>query len=329
MGEGLVDRLGPLGGDPLLDKPILDRFGGAPANVACALARLGTDVAFLGRLGDDLPGNQFRDLMKSRGLNLIGLQSDSERPTRVVLVRRDLKGERFFEGFVGDLGHGFADQALDLNQLKNVCPNLFSDASWLVIGTIPLASNLSRDSLIWVVDYALNKGIKIAIDVNWRPTFWDVNLSPDSAPSQLALDLIFHVLNKSSLVKLAKEEADWFFDNDDPKYISNALSSMPDVVITDGSKPINWFINGEQGCIEAVIPDAVIDTTGAGDAFTAGLIHKRVSAELFDGSKNIKDMIIYAAASGAYVCGGSGAIEPQPTTLQLNRFLALKGGCVS
>jgi fructokinase len=53
FGEALVDRLGPLGGDPATDLPVDDRLGGAPANVACGLARLGTKTAFIGRLGRD------------------------------------------------------------------------------------------------------------------------------------------------------------------------------------------------------------------------------------------------------------------------------------
>ena len=53
LGEALVDRLGPLGGNPALDQPVDDRLGGAPANVACGLARLGTLAALLGRLGGD------------------------------------------------------------------------------------------------------------------------------------------------------------------------------------------------------------------------------------------------------------------------------------
>ena len=46
FGEALIDRLGPPGGDPEVDRPLEDCFGGAPANVACGLARLGISVAF-------------------------------------------------------------------------------------------------------------------------------------------------------------------------------------------------------------------------------------------------------------------------------------------
>ena len=53
FGEALIDRLGPPGGDPSCDKPVKDCFGGAPANVACALSRLGVCVSFVSALGND------------------------------------------------------------------------------------------------------------------------------------------------------------------------------------------------------------------------------------------------------------------------------------
>ena len=117
IGEALVDRLGPPGGDPSVDLPTTDCFGGAPANVACALSRLGANVSFIGSLGNDAFGENFKNLLIQRGINTPGLQQDSLRPTRVVLVRRDSDGERRFEGFEGDKGLGFADQAISREQI--------------------------------------------------------------------------------------------------------------------------------------------------------------------------------------------------------------------
>jgi sugar/nucleoside kinase (ribokinase family) len=70
LGEALVDRLGPPGGDPATAPPeqLDDRLGGAPANVACGLARLGTPVAFVGRLGRDAIGEAFARLLAERGV---------------------------------------------------------------------------------------------------------------------------------------------------------------------------------------------------------------------------------------------------------------------
>ena len=59
LGEALIDRLGPLGGDRAFNQDKIDCFGGAPANVACALSRLGVDVSFIGSLGNDSFGQYF------------------------------------------------------------------------------------------------------------------------------------------------------------------------------------------------------------------------------------------------------------------------------
>lgn len=71
-----------------------DRLGGAPANVACGLARLGTAVAFLGRLGEDAIGISFRETFAARGVNTQAVQWDQSRPSRIVLVKRDANGDR-------------------------------------------------------------------------------------------------------------------------------------------------------------------------------------------------------------------------------------------
>ncbi len=322
LGEALVDRLGPLGGDPLTDKPVIDCFGGAPANVACGLAKLGTNVAFIGRLGSDVISDKFRNLMKIRGVNIIGLQTDFKRPCRIVLVRRSNSGERTFNGFEGDQGDGFADQALDKNQLKETFQILFKKVSWLLIGSIPLASPISREALHWIVDMAIKQGINIVFDVNWRPTFWNPNMDPTTGPNLLSINEITYLFECASLLKLAREEALWFFENDDPKKISLSLSKKPDVVITDGAKPINWFLGGNSGQTATIVPKVVQDTTGAGDAFMAGFLHK-LALDSYSENKTIDfhEVVSFAAACGAITCSGSGAIDPQPTQAEVEKFL--------
>lgn len=323
FGEALLDRLGPLGGDPSIDKPVEDCFGGAPANVACCLSKLGRKAAFVGRLGSDRIGDSFRDLMKSRGVNLCGLQIDERRPTRVVLVHRDLNGERSFQGFETDKGSNYADQAFQLNALKNEWPFLISNARWLLIGTIPLASSTSAEALLWSVEQSWNNGIPIALDVNWRPTFWHSNCKPDAGPDPNAINSITPVLEKASLLKLAKEEAIWFFQSNDPLIISRSLPQQPDVVVTDGARPVQWLINGFSGQMNALSPPYVVDTTGAGDAFIAGLLFQlSLFAKQKISQENIQEIVSFAAACGALVCGAPGAIEPQPTLDQVRRFLS-------
>ena len=316
LGEALVDRLGPLGGDPATASPEScdDRLGGAPANVACALARLGTPVGLIGRLGEDAIGAAFRDLFRQRDVAVQALQSDASHPSRVVLVRRHANGERVFQGFAGDQDLGFADQMLDRGELEQVWPGLIEQARWLLVGTIPLATRASADSLHWVLAQAKAADLALALDVNWRPTFWDLEADPAAGPTADALAAIKPLLEQASLLKLAREEALWFFGSDDPAVIAAALPQQPDVVVTDGANPIRWWIAHEAGSMEVFQPSQVIDTTGAGDAFTAGLLH------CWD--RPVNDRLRFASACGALVCGGAGAIDPQPQEQDVFTFLS-------
>ena len=323
FGEALIDRLGPLGGDPSSDFPVKDCFGGAPANVACALGRLGANVSFLGSLGNDTFGENFKKLLIERGINTSGLQRDNLRSTRVVLVRRDQCGERFFEGFEGDKGLGFADQAISREQVISDWPLVKKKAKWFVAGTIPLASKISSNAFLWCMEKAFNEGIKIALDLNWRPTFWRNKVSTVLEPSVKEKNEIISILKNVSLMKLAKEEAQWFFNTSNPIEISLSLPNRPSVIVTDGSNPVLWILNKNVGQTFAIAPSSVVDTTGAGDAFTAGLIYKLISVELDQiNQQRAEEIVQFAIACGSYVCKGLGAIDAQGYLEDIDNLLS-------
>ena len=326
LGEALVDRLGPPGGDPARDLPCDDRLGGAPANVACALARLGTASAFVGRLGRDAIGAAFAELFAARGVDTSALQWDGGRPSRVVLVRRDARGERQFGGFAGGAGEadGFADQALAAGDLSAALGPLLAAARWLLVGTIPLASPAAASALQPACRQAAAAGVALALDVNWRPTFWDPAADPTSGPTAGQIAAIQPLLRQAALLKCAREEALWLFGTADPAAVSAALPQRPAVLITDGGAPLRWWLAGRAGELPA-FRVTVVDTTGAGDAFTAGLLHGLVAGPaLLRGASADQALALmrFASACGALVCGGAGAIDPQPSAEQVEAFLA-------
>lgn len=332
LGEALVDRLGPPGGDPASDCPCDDRLGGAPANVACGLARLGTPVAYLGRLGRDAIGEAFAELFSVRGIDTRALQWDDRLPSRIVLVRRDAAGERSFEGFAAGADAAgeavFADQALDAEGLSAALGPLLAQARWLLVGTIPLASPAAASALQHACREGAAAGLALALDVNWRPTFWQAGADPASGPGAEAIDAMRPLLEQAALIKCAREEADWLFASADAAAVSAALPQRPAVVVSDGAAPLSWCLGGYSGLLPAFsVP--VADTTGAGDAFTAGLLH-RLCAEpgllAASGSRADPQAVLaalrFAAACGALVCQGAGAIDPQPDLDQVEAFLA-------
>jgi len=112
-----------------------------------------------------------------------------------------------------------------------------------------------------------------------------------------------------------------FFEDENPLIISQQLSNKPDVIITDGKNPVSWYINGLQGITETPTSQKIVDTTGAGDAFLAGLISKLISSGYPSNALEIENYIKFASVCGLLTCLGEGAIEQQPNYENVNDFL--------
>ena len=314
-GEALVDRLGPPGGNPAEGGE--DRLGGAPANVCCGLARLGTSTGFLGRLGRDAIGAAFARLFQERGVDRQGVQWDEQRPSRIVLVQRQHNGERSFRGFLGDAGTGFADTAFAPDRIP---ATLFRSARWLLFGTIPLASPTAAAALEQAMAMAEDRQVRLALDVNWRPTFWRCDAS-------MARQRIRPLLERVQVLKLAVEEAEWLLGERDPQAIGLALPQQPAVVVTAGGDGATWWMGGSRGQ-QPAYPVSVVDSTGAGDAFLAGLLHQLVTQPRLrhhPSAEVVERAMAFASACGAMVCAGAGAIDPQPEAGAVAAFLEQQG----
>ena len=99
-------------------------------------------------------------------------------------------------------------------------------------------------------------------------------------------------------------------------------------MVSHGARPLRWCWGGQAGALEAfAVP--VLDTTGAGDAFTAGLLHRLCQQpELLDDPSpaDVRELMRFASACGALVCQGAGAIDPQPTEAAVAAFLNSRPG---
>ena len=128
-------------------------------------------------------------------------------------------------------------------------------------------------------------------------------------------------MNCAHILKLAKEEAILFFENENPFEISHKFLNRPDVIITDGGNPISWFINGVKGTTRVTNSSEIVDTTGAGDAFLAGFISQLIRFGYPSSELEIQNSIKFASVSGMLTCLGEGAIEAQPDYEKVEEFL--------
>ena len=319
IGEALIDRIRNKS-----NQGYRDFLGGAPANVACALRKLKIDSLFIGRLGDDKFGEKFIAQFNKLKVNCDFLQIDNNLSTRVVKVERDQFGDRFFSGFVQSSQSCFADEALSKKLLEKELLNLekfFQETKYLVTGTIVLSSPKSADTIFFLLQQANKSKVKIIIDLNWREVFWDYSSFSSEISQPERVNLIKKFLNHAHILKLAKEEATLFFECENPLLISQKLSKKPDVIITDGKNPVSWYFNGLQGITEVTGSQKIIDTTGAGDAFLAGLISKLIFSGYPSNESEIEDCVKFAIVCGLLTCLGEGAIEQQPDYEKVNKFL--------
>jgi len=198
---------------------------------------------------------------------------------------------------------------------------LFLETKYLVTGTILLSSPISAETIFFLLEKAKKFQVKIIIDLNWREVFWNNSNFPYETSKTERVNLIKKFLNHAHLLKLAKEEATLFFAHENPKLISQEMSERPDVIITDGKNPVDWFINGFRGTTETPDSKKIVDTTGAGDAFLAGLISKLISSGYPSNESEIQDCVNFASVCGLLTCLGEGAIEQQPDYEKVIKFL--------
>ncbi len=286
--------------------------GGAPANVACGLVKLGTPAGFIGAVGEDEPGNALVKLLQQVGVDTTGVQRHPTAPTRQVYVVRDLAGDRTFAGFGEYDTAEFADTHLQAKQLPE---SLFQEADFLVLGTLELAYPDTEQATHRALELAERYDLKIVLDVNWRPVFWQ--------DADIARQKIQETFKRVDFLKLSKEEAEWLFDTADPGAITYRLSSVEGVLITDGENGCAYCLGENEGKLPSFsIP--VVDTTGAGDSFLAGFIHQldQHGINKLKDAETAKRIVTYASAVGALTTIKPGAIASQPTPTEVEAFLA-------
>ncbi|NET34715.1 MAG: carbohydrate kinase [Cyanothece sp. SIO1E1] len=316
MGEVLLDCLADQVGRPWPEVKSWTSYpGGAPANVACALAKLGTAAGFIGCVGQDETGIALVELLKTTGVESTGIQHHPEAPTRKVYVLRSEQGDRTFAGFDEQLATtAFADAFLQAEQLPI---QLFDGAEFLVLGTLELAYPDTRAAIYRALELAEQHYLKVVLDVNWRPVFWP---QPAAAPR-----LIYDLIEQADFIKLSAQEAEWLFKTQDPGAIARQLGDIEGVLVTSGEHGCAYYLAGNEGKLPP-FPVEVEDTTGAGDGFIAGFIHQlcqRGLASLRDPDA-ARQMVAYASAVGALTTTRLGAIAGQPSVAEVEAFLYLQ-----
>lgn len=296
LGDAVVDLL------PESDGRLLPCPGGAPANVAVGIARLGGTSGFIGRVGDDPFGALMQRTLLTEGVDITYLKQDEWHRTSTVLVDLNDQGERSFTFMV----RPSADLFLETTDLP-----CWRHGEWLHLCSIALSAEPSRTSAFTAMTAIRHAGGFVSFDPNIREDLWQ-----DEHLLRLCLR---QALQLADVVKLSEEE--W-------RLISGKTQNDRDIcalakeyeiamlLVTKGAEGVVVCYRGQVHHFAGMSVNCV-DSTGAGDALVAGLLTGLSSTGLSTDEREMRRIINLAQRCGALAVTAKGAMTALPCRQEL------------
>ncbi|KAL6291425.1 hypothetical protein ACE6H2_008935 [Prunus campanulata] len=313
FGEMLIDFVPTVGGVSLAEAPAFKKApGGAPANVAVGVSRLGGSSGFIGKVGDDEFGYMLADILKRNNVNNSGVRFDPSARTALAFVTLRADGEREFLFF----RNPSADMLLRESELDI---NLIQQARIFHYGSISLIDEPCRSTHLAAMRIAKKSGCILSYDPNLRLPLW---------PSEEAARKgIMSIWDQADIIKISEDEITFLTGGDDP-YDDNVVltklfhPNLKLLVVTEGSEGCRYYTQKFRGRVAGVKVKPV-DTTGAGDAFVSGVLNSIASdLSLFQNEQGLREALLFANACGALTVTERGAIPAMPTREAVLRCLA-------
>lgn len=299
-GDAVVDLI------PDSENSYLKCPGGAPANVAVAVSRLGGETGFFGRVGQDPLGRFMKKTLTDEGVDTNSMLLDEAQRTSTVIVDLDDSGERSFTFMVKPS----ADQFM---QPSDIPP--FEKNQWLHVCSIALANEPSRSSTFQAMQQIKDAGGFVSFDPNLRDEVW-----ADQSEIQ---SVVLKAVAMADVVKFSDDELLFLTDTETLEAGLQAASVYNNrlQLITQGAKGALVITQGSQELMagKAIKP---VDTTGAGDAFVGGLIACLATTNNWSEIEHIQEAVRWANSCGALATTQKGAMTALPLKKQLEEYLS-------
>lgn len=315
FGEALIDFHAEARG---ANQPpaFIPHAGGAPANVAVALARLGDASAFVGMFGQDVFGDLLLRGLADAGVDTRHTRRTGAANTALAFVTHDAHGERSFS-FYRPPSADLLFRDADFDQAIFAAGNIFH------AGSCSMTEAASAATTLHGMAHARTAGALVSFDMNLRPALWP--RGEDPAPT------IWQALALADFIKLSAEELAFLSASagGEPAALTRLwLGHASFVIVTDGAHTLRWFTRGQSGKAPT-FPVRAIDATGAGDAFVGGCLHgfmragvrgETLSAFATDPAARTA-ALRFAAACGALAVTRTGSFAAMPARADVDAFL--------
>ena len=316
FGEALIDFIGDANIESHGARVFHQHAGGAPANVAAAVARLGGNSEFVGMFGRDMFGNFLIERLHAMGVSTRYAQRTSAAKTALAFVALDAHGERSFSFYRPPA----ADLLFRDDHFDAAC---FANASIFHVCSNSLTDEDIAQTTLKGMARARAAGALVSMDMNLRPSLWPRDVDP--------LPVLWQALRQADLVKLAGEELAYLaaHGTGERAVLERLLTSARVVVVTNGPELLRWFTRTGSGQLPALrVP--VVDTTAAGDAFVGGLLFELAARgitvagleQLLADDAAWTQVLRFATACGARTVTRHGAFAAMPTLDEVHTLLA-------
>lgn len=317
LGELLIDftENGTSGqGNPIYEA----NPGGAPCNVLSMLKKLGHNVAFIGKVGNDIFGRQLKTAVGNVGIDTTGLVTDDDVRTTLAFVETFVDGDRDFS-FYRNPG---ADMMLNPDDVNE---DVIRGARIFHMGTLSMTHEPVRSATCKAVAVAQSVQAMISFDPNIREPLWD---DMEDAKEQTAFGL-----SVCDILKISDNEIQWFTGEQDfdagIKKIQDEYN-IPLILLSLGKVGSRAYLKNNVTDVKAEVPAFVredtVETTGAGDTFGGCCLHY-VLEHCPEGTdindvdwteENLKEMLTFANKAASIITTRKGALAVMPTLEEIN-----------
>ncbi|WP_079505096.1 carbohydrate kinase family protein [Mesobacillus jeotgali] len=314
IGEVLIDFIPQQKGAALKDVMSFERApGGAPANVAAAVAKYGHAASMITKLGEDAFGDFLVEQLENAGVETAKVLRTKEANTGLAFVSLKDDGERDFSFY----RKPSADLLFTEEEVK---AEWFAKGDVLHFCSVDLVESPMKQAHKRAISLMKEKDGLISFDPNVRLPLWD---NPDDCRSA-----ILEFLPHAHIVKISDEELEFITGISD---VEDAIQSLftgdvQAVVFTKGADGADLYVKNSKWESAGYKVD-VQDTTGAGDAFIGGFLYKLLEAGAEPKnlaailSEKHEEILQFANASGALTAAGKGAISALPEKEQVLNFI--------
>jgi len=308
IGEALIDFIPTVNTSIKNAEGFIKSPGGAPANVASCIAKLGGKSKIITQLGEDGFGDFLEARIKNAGVDTTSILRTNKANTALAFVSLDENGEREFLFY----RKPSADMLLESEEIEE---DWFIEGDILHFCSVNLVDYPVKQAHKKAIEIAKSKNMIISFDPNVRLPLWE---NPKDCKNA-----INEFIPYADIIKVSDEELEFITGIKEEEAIASLLKTAKIVIYTVGSEGA-YIYTKTQKVFHKGYKCKAIDTTGAGDSFIGAVLYQIINKkELEFTNEEFQNILNFANATASIVVGRKGVIDILPRIEEVEKVIKI------